>query len=469
MKKRILKETGIRDIKALAKRYPKAKIYFHQDLDGVTTAIAMKTYLENNGIDVVDSEIIQYGDTEFAIKKTDAEGDIMPVLVDFAHGKPMFKIHTDHHDKQAGAEDTKSKSFRGARSNVETISQIISPYDLFPDKDVLLISTVDSADFAKYDLTPDDVMNYLYKVSKDKTLLQNKFAIGFALNKLLLAFKNKPGFMERIVMTSNPSLNSIMNNVLTFARLTGQPPLQKLQQNQQDYIKQQQTASNVKYEDGIIIQYGMGSWGGPGSYDRYVPFKNFPEADFMVLAWPMGLLQASCNPFKKDRELKGVNLGEIAQEVLSKYEAQLKDRIIPLSSIKWISETSAKPESVGFTFKDFKALYGDKIVRIGGEEMLDKIQELMEKKFTELTDKEQEFLDRLGVNAWDLLQANSGGHKCITNISGLNYLGRSNRPPKGKYNYKKDPDNETPYVKFLKMLQRDFVAKLKDKIQQSKG
>ena len=29
---------GIRNIKDLAKRYQKAKIYFHQDLDGVTTA-----------------------------------------------------------------------------------------------------------------------------------------------------------------------------------------------------------------------------------------------------------------------------------------------------------------------------------------------------------------------------------------------------------------------------------------------
>ena len=38
----ILKESGIRDIKELSKRYPKAEIYFHQDLDGVTTAIAMK-------------------------------------------------------------------------------------------------------------------------------------------------------------------------------------------------------------------------------------------------------------------------------------------------------------------------------------------------------------------------------------------------------------------------------------------
>ena len=28
----------------------------------------------------------------------DASGDVMPVLVDFAHGKPIFKIHTDHHD-----------------------------------------------------------------------------------------------------------------------------------------------------------------------------------------------------------------------------------------------------------------------------------------------------------------------------------------------------------------------------------
>jgi len=46
--KTILKETGLRNIKALADRYKKAKIYFHQDLDGVTTALAMKNYLENN-------------------------------------------------------------------------------------------------------------------------------------------------------------------------------------------------------------------------------------------------------------------------------------------------------------------------------------------------------------------------------------------------------------------------------------
>ena len=44
--KNLLKETGLRDINNLAKRYPKSEIYFHQDLDGVTTAIAMKNTLK---------------------------------------------------------------------------------------------------------------------------------------------------------------------------------------------------------------------------------------------------------------------------------------------------------------------------------------------------------------------------------------------------------------------------------------
>ena len=69
----------------------------------------MKKYLEDNGIEVVDAHVIQYGDMEFAVKKNDALGDTMPVLVDFAHGKPMFKIHTDHHDSQIGF-DTKKTS-----------------------------------------------------------------------------------------------------------------------------------------------------------------------------------------------------------------------------------------------------------------------------------------------------------------------------------------------------------------------
>ena len=67
-----------------------------------------------------------------------------------------------------------------------------------------------------------------------------------------------------------------------------------------------------------------------------------------------------------------------------------------------------------------------------------------------------------------MIQANSGGHKCITNISALNYFGRSKRPPSGKKKYGKK-EGDTPYVKFVKMIQRRFVEVLKEKINESKS
>jgi hypothetical protein len=464
--KELIVETGLRDISLLSKRYPKAEIYFHQDLDGVTTAIAMKKYLEDNGIKVVDCHVIQYGDKEFSVKKNDARGDIMPVLVDFAHGKPMFVIHTDHHDRQAGAEDTKSKQFRGARSNVETISQVVSQSDIFPSTDIFVISMVDSADFAKNSITPDMVMNYVFRFDKEKDLKTNKILLGLVTNKLLLAFKNKPQFLEDLVLFCKPSLLSIFNRIKELIKERGYSSELELELNKANYIEQMKKSSDVKLKDNIIVQYGGGSMTKPGSYDRYTPFKNNPKADFLVIAWPMGLVQASCNPFKSDRELKGVNLGEIAQEVLSKWESQLKTKKIPLSTIKWISESGKEfgEQSVGFTFKDFVAFYGDKYESIErGDEFLMKIGELMTKPFSKLTEEEMKTLDYVTVNAWDLIQSNSGGHKCITNISGLNYLGRSQRPPVGKYKY--DPNKEdSPYVKFTKMIQDEFVKVLTEKI-----
>jgi hypothetical protein len=465
--KKLLKESGLREINALAKRYPKAKIYFHQDLDGVATAIAMKKYLEDNGIKVVDSEIIQYGDKEFSVKKLDANGDTMPVLVDFAHGKPMFVIHTDHHDRQAGAEETGATSFRPSRSNVETISQIVSPKDIFPETDLRLISTVDSADYAKYDITPEQVINYLFKLDKDSDLRKNKFAMGLVLNKLLLAFKNKPKFLENLVMNAEPSLYSILNQIKKEMGERRLPNPEQLQKNAKQYVDTMKTSPNVKLVGNIIVQYGGGNMFSPGSYDRYTPFKNNPEADFLVIAWPLGLLQASCNPFKKDRELKGVNLGDIAQEVLSKHEEKMKNTVIPLSTVKWISEGNAGPESVGFTFKDFKAIYGDKFqTSEEGKNFLSALEKLMDTPTKQLTENEFQFLDKFGVNAWDLIQANSGGHKCITNISGINYLARSKRPPKGGSGYGSNED-DAPFVQALKRLQNEFVNKLQEKINEN--
>jgi len=461
--KKIISESGIRNINQLREEFDKVIIVTHQDLDGVVSGLAIKKYFEDYGFEIIDVQIIQYGDKEWSLKKSDPDSKILYCLCDFAHGKPMFKIHLDHHDTQVGVEKGTETSFRSSRSNVETISQIVSPKDIFTSEDINLISTVDSSNYATNDISPEEVINYLFTLDKDKSLQKNKMLLGLVTNKLLLAFKNKPGFLEELVMKSTPSLMNILQNIKRIMVEKGYADIPTLQKNKDVYVSSMKNNPNVKISGNIISQYGGGNMMKPGSYDRYTPFKNNPEADFLVIAWPLGLVQASCNPFKKDRELKGINLGEIKDEVLSKWESQLNERQIPLSTIKWVSETSVKEGSVGFTFKDFAALYGSKFKTMdNGKEILTDIGKAMSKHFNELTEEEKLMLDDVTVNAWDIIESNSGGHKCITNISGLNYLGRSKRPPKGKRSFGDDED--APYVKFVKMVQAEFVKVLQNKI-----
>jgi hypothetical protein len=459
--KKLIKESGIRDINRLKKEFDDVIIVTHMDLDGVVSGIGMKHYFQNQGFNVIDAQIIQYGDKEWSLKKSDPDKKILYCLCDFAHGKPMFTVHLDHHDTQAGVEAGTSTSFRQSRSNVETISQIVSPKELFPNDDITLISTVDSANYAVQNISPEQVMSYLFKLDKNSPLKRNKMMMGLVTNKLLLAFKNKPGFLERLVMECTPSLLNILLTIKKIIKEKGYADISQLEKNKEDYVSSMKNHNNVEIVGNIIKQYGGGSMFKPGSYDRYTPFKNNPEADFIVIAWPMGLVQASCNPFKESRALKGVNLGEIKDEVLSKWETQLKSREIPLSTIKWVSESSITPESVGFTFKDFVALYGDKFKQMGnGRKLLEILGEIMTKPFKSLSPKQQELMDKITINAWDLIQSNSGGHKCITNISGLNYLGRPTRPGKND----KSDGEDSASVKFTKMIQNEFVRVLQNKI-----
>ena len=462
--RRLLKESGIRDIKAIAKRYPMAKIYFHQDLDGVTTALAMKKYLEQNGIEVVDAEIIQYGSKEFAIKKIEGEGNVMPVLVDFAHGKPMFVIHTDHHDTQAGVEQGTSTSFKPSRSNVETISQTISPKDIFPQDDIEIISMVDSADFAKYDITPEQVVQYLFKYDTGKTVKENKRMMGLVTNKLLLAFKNKPNFLRNLVMNSQPSLQSILLNIKYEAEKEGYAKIEDLIKNQESYIKSRKE-KGVSFEDGIISQYGLGPTMKSGGYDRYTPFINHPNAEFLVTGLPMGMVQASCNPYKKERALKGVDLGEIKNEVLEKFKPELEKQKVSFGTLKRISEMDAERSSVGFTFKDFIAIYGNSpSLTINGTPKMEKfIDYKSQDLYKSIPVEDRKDFNKVSVNGYDVIMANSGGHKCITNISGINYLYSD-----AKF---QEPEKRTrnSYTELLKDIQAEFVAILKEKIEESKN
>ena len=523
-------EVGIRNIKKIIGDMKTAEIYFHKDLDGVTSALAMKYFLETYyQVKTVDAHQIQYGGMEFAIKNH-KEGNLC-VLVDFAHGKPMFKIQSDHHDKQVGAGDTEGTYFKPARSNVEIISGEISYSDVFTPGDIELIKTVDSANFLRHNITPEDVQNSIFQYKREDSSEKNRFMMGFVVNRLLLAYKNKritvksmdgkrdhinKNILECMVLDCNPSLYSMYNNLKNYinnARVSDRAGVlakpEVLMQNIVKYIERMKnyrfiedpdtgevseydptskrhqylsTAKGAKVGKGVhfdekykvIMQYGGGNMIQPGSYDRYVPFKNFPEANFICILWGMGLIQVSCNPFK-EKKLKDIDLGKIAKQVVAKHKPILTKILISLDCIKKEFETSQDwkkmqkeegpdYEGVGFKYSDLDAFYSDciykdgKTVDINNQELKDSMNTI----YDSLTDNQFSILKSYKIPVWELITRNSGGHPSITNLQGWGFLKYNKDAMKLAYDTEK-------YTDVMKKVAREFVDNLKDKIDDSEA
>lgn len=454
-KNEALNESGIRSIRELSKKYKEAEGFFHQDLDGVCSCIAMKNYLERYGIKTVDVHVIQYGDKEYAVP-TPKKGRLH-YLCDFAHGKDtVMQIHTDHHEGQVGVSKTTSTSFVHTPSNAAYISAVLNKSDAFPMEDLKLISMVDSADFAKNDISPDDVMRAAFTMNKKLDVSKNRVFMGLVTNKLILAYKNKPQFMEKLVMMAQPSLISMYNVTKYLAKKSGFRPPEELQAAMDNYVEIQRgkmrddndpsKIKTLKVGDSMefgptVVQYGSSALMSPKVlYDRYTVFKLHPDSKFLLIMWPLGLLQVTRNPFKKD--VPNIHLGNLAQGVLAKYENKLQNIAVSLEYIKMLFEKKANSESLGFNFNDFLALFEKYAKGLEGKDSWRAIvSDITNKKYADLSPKQKNVLRKVTVSAWNIIEAQSGGHPAITNLSGLNFIGRG-------------------YVDFMKELAIDIVEEL---------
>ena len=431
-------ESGIKDIKKWARTYKQAEGYYHMDTDGVTSAIAMKAYLEAYGIKTVDVHKINYGSNEFSAVK--AKKGRLVWMVDFAHGKPFLHIHTDHHEGQTGTSSQTSTAFEKAPSNVQAISQKLSPRDLFSAEDIKVISTVDSANFAANNISPDQVMSAAFGYDKSISVEKNHMYMGLVVNKLLLAYKNKAGFLDKLVMTAKPSLMSMYNVIKKLASDSGYKTPAEVGSGVQNYVSAQKgkiqlpeiNPKNLKGGESTlwgttIVQYGGG--GMFNGYDRYTPFKNTPDADYLVIAWPMGLVQVSKNPFKSASN--PYPLGDlILGKVLKKWKSKL-DKKVTLGDVKRIFEMDIKPDdrdAMGFKWEDFTALLTQSQIsgitvdsESGYTEFMKKIANT---HWKDLSYKQKSQLDRVSFTLYDIMVAQSGGHKDITNVQGFNFYGK---------------------------------------------
>ena len=474
--------SGIRNNKTIAKKYTEAEIYFHQDLDGVTSFLAMKNYLESYNINVVESHVIQYGALEFTVKPT--QPNRLACIVDFAHVKDIHVIATDHHDRQSGVGNTTSTKFKKARCNVEIISNEISNANVFTYTDIELIRTVDSADFVKYNITPNDIHKALFKYNKNDRSDKNRFLLGLVVNRLLLSLKNKrievkslnkktkhinKNLLECLALDSEPSLYSMYVNLKhymkhavsfewsmdykTYHTNCKLPTIKQLKFNLDEYIQTRKLFINdkhhryIEYDEKykIVRQINLGDVYKTGSYDRYVVFKNFPDSKFVCTIHDNGLIQVAYNPFVKNEY--DIHLGDISDELYLKYKDVLSKFRISIEYIKKINESESRKlqkkyseyTPIGFKYNDLLSFYKNDIYYLpyrdsGDYKTVSKlnleednkitslVKNTMNKLYSEWTKEEKEQMSYIKITGYDILKTMSGGHPYITNMQGFNYL-----------------------------------------------
>ena len=518
-------EVGFRHLRRIAGEYSTAEIYFHQDLDGVCSALAMRHFLQRHyDIGLEDAHIIQYGGLEYAVKHTRKTN--LPIIVDYAHSKVGY-ILFDHHDKQAGADTAMGLYAKPSRSNAEIISGEISYTDVFTSTDIKLIQTVDSADFLRHGITPEDIQTAVFGIKRDLGAERNRFLMGLVVNRLLLSLKNKRitvtsldgerehenrNLLECLVMDCAPSLYSLYLNLMHYINNAvslewdrrarshnvpkSLPTPEELTDNLMSYIKTRkryvpdpETDEPVQHPDiefdeeyKIVRQVGIGRVFDPGSYDRYVVFRNFPEAEFVCTVFPMGLIQVSCNPFREKR-LKSINLGDITRAVLAKYKYQLSNINIGISDIKRMNEDEIEKmrnrygggyKGMGFRMSDLRSLYADCIVYLPGRKRGDTrtrakldldaeseevamLEKWMDRNYSAWPRDVADEINQLKIPVLEIIQQMSGGHPSITNIQGFSYM--STRKDLMSMLFKTER-----YTDVMGMVADEFLAELRRRI-----
>lgn len=511
-----LLETGIQNINQLAKQYHKSIIYFHIDLDGVTSAIAMKEYLKRYGIVTVDAIPIQYGDMEYSVLKPKIN-DVLPVLVDFAHGKAFMKIHTDHHDSQIKY-DSSSKHFAHSKSNAATISSVISVSDIFPQEDIRIINMIDSAGYADEGVSPQEITQAFTNVDYEKSVVENHRKMGMFAGKLLLTYKNKPDFLKTVVLQSNPSLRSMYTTISNIIKQNisqdnkGWFDIQTLQRNSKEYVSNQQqrsiengTVDTIKelHKGGntmvgnTIIQVGGGNLRKSGSYDRYTAYRLYPDSEYFIMIWDqIGMLQVSKNPWNPKTKTDGIHLGELVlQDIFKTKYIPLLDKPkyqISLLAIKKSLENRITKEieddASGFNAEELYNLFKEVLPNLSDKQtyVMKKYLNMKPSQLSEdseLGNKARNFLSSIKIPLSDIVLKNSGGHPGITNLTGFNFLDEQQRivrsmdRDKNPYDvYKKTtntnnqdkeplknidkPIYETTSSKILKSIAQDIVKRL---------
>lgn len=416
----LLNESGIR----IPKGTHAAKIIHHQDFDGVFSAIITRHQLIRQGIDPkhIITHWVQYGDKdedyEKLLKRSKGQ---MVALVDYAgipddSDTPDF--WTDHHPTKKEVKRGKSGGQTKA-SDFKSDSQHISyvhTTNLVDQKTIDVINVIDSAGYTNL----EDVL----KLPKDFKSSGRMERLGILCNALLTksGILNNNEMLSSFIKKTQPSIVSFYNNILKYVRLNDiqDEAVRELKKQEPDWEmieKSRKLMPTKKTRD--RIQKGKVEESALSDYEELEKLKKKKrskeeEERYKELAnEPISSLRAHRLSDIKKEKSKDTTF-EKRGSTLIQHKSKLQRYVWTQLNSEGLKHPFVVKRYSTFIQVAINPDLPDKIkkhIDLGAisEEVMKTIRNKFGNKYNEW--------------AFKIIDKESGGHKGITNISGLGTLG----------------------------------------------
>jgi len=174
-------------------------IYFHDDLDGIYSAILMKNHLEEKGFKIQGYGIINYQESW---NTTKINNKYINIALDYAENTEGIDVYIDHHQGELDDNHKKSAIKTETTSAYEGIcDQLGLPIDSLIQN---VIDMIDSAKYDDYNIEQEVLLNF------DPKKFKSKLEFSAAFNQLLKRSDHRT-FIEVVANTTdkNPSIYNI--------------------------------------------------------------------------------------------------------------------------------------------------------------------------------------------------------------------------------------------------------------------
>ena len=179
-------------------------LIFHDDMDGLVSAIIMKNYLTQHGFKIKQYGIINYQEGWEAFR---IDSSLITIALDFAEDIPGVDYYVDHHGKFSEEVSQTQKKYSIKTSTGSAAEGIADQLGVPFSNDVKdWIDMIDSAKYTDYDIDIRGILDFdLKTIVKGKNA---KLSFAAAMNQLLKRSDDRT-FIEVVNASQEPSIFNI--------------------------------------------------------------------------------------------------------------------------------------------------------------------------------------------------------------------------------------------------------------------